>query len=856
MLGSGNDTAHTGGGNDWVDGGAGDDTIDGGAGNDTLTGGSGSDTFVYALSGNGIDRITDIGRGDVIRIVGAVLGGSVVAGDGTAVGLGQVQVSTVGTQTTLHIGTDAAAGADVVIRLDGVFAPSAVHATGDTITIDVPNNAPTGPIIGNLSDGVEDTPYSVGATQLLAGFSDLDGDALRVINLSSSAGAIVASGAGQWLLTPPANFAGIVDLSYKVVDDHGGGVQASRSITIAAVNDAPEASGPLPPAAATQGLAFAYTLPADVFTDAEGDVLSYSVTLLDGSALPAWLHFNEINRSFSGTPGQIDVGILQIKVTASDGQATGSTVLQLDVANVNDAPVGASTHAWAVGQEDTAYALSAADLLKGFSDPDGDEMVVRQLTSNHGHVSDNISTGGWMLTPEANYFGPVRLQYLVQDNLGGSVEAFATLSLQAVNDAPQGATDGALSSGTEDIAYTITQGQLLRGIADVDGDVLSIQGLSASQGTLTAIGDGQWRLQTPTNFNGPVQLSYVVIDGHGGILESRRSISFTAVDDPSVPSSADVHVLETDAPIVTSNQLNLNDVDGGSWFLAQEATAGNYGVFRLNAAGAWTYTARMAYDYLNPGQSLSDVFQVRTSDGSSTTVKVTIDGTAESELVRLGNAPIRQTGAGGQWEQAWTQQGFTILHKANVGNVNEAWSTVKLTSVGSQSLAGGDIYAGDLGVSGQTAATSSVKQELDGTEALRVNLPLAAQSVTVKLSNFFLHDDGTLYSEAGLLRLLDSAGNVLGQKAFTADSLSGDQSVTLAAPQGFNSIELQAGAYDNYGHFVFGAYAKADGSFGTAPLTDAGNKLHGSDFLLHELDFVFPPAPVVGVLHSGIAFEG
>ena len=376
VLGSGNDTAHTGGGNDWVDGGAGDDTIDGGAGNDTLTGGSGSDTFVYALSGNGIDRITDIGRGDVIRIVGAVLGGSVVAGDGTAVGLGQVQVSTVGTQTTLHIGTDAAAGADVVIRLDGVFAPSAVHATGDTITIDVPNNAPTGPIIGNLSDGVEDTPYSVGATQLLAGFSDLDGDALRVINLSSSAGAIVASGAGQWLLTPPANFAGIVDLSYKVVDDHGGGVQASRSITIAAVNDAPEASGPLPPAAATQGLAFAYTLPADVFTDAEGDVLSYSVTLLDGSALPAWLHFNEINRSFSGTPGQIDVGILQIKVTASDGQATGSTVLQLDVANVNDAPVGASTHAWAVGQEDTAYALSAADLLKGFSDPDGDEMVV------------------------------------------------------------------------------------------------------------------------------------------------------------------------------------------------------------------------------------------------------------------------------------------------------------------------------------------------------------------------------------------------------------------------------------------------------------------------------------------------
>ena len=64
--------------------------------------------------------------------------------------------------------------------------------------------------------------------------------------------------------------------------------------------------------------AFSYTVPANTFTDPVGAALSYSATLADGSALPAWLSFDPIAVAFSGTPAITDVATLQILVTATD----------------------------------------------------------------------------------------------------------------------------------------------------------------------------------------------------------------------------------------------------------------------------------------------------------------------------------------------------------------------------------------------------------------------------------------------------------------------------------------------------------------------------------------------------------
>jgi Ca2+-binding RTX toxin-like protein len=111
-------------GADALSGNGGSDTLMGGAGNDTLSGGTGNDSFIFNPVGNEIDTITDFTADDRIQLGAVLTGGAVTAGNGSAVGLGQVHASTSAGITTLSIGTDGVAGPDVQIRLTGTFAAS------------------------------------------------------------------------------------------------------------------------------------------------------------------------------------------------------------------------------------------------------------------------------------------------------------------------------------------------------------------------------------------------------------------------------------------------------------------------------------------------------------------------------------------------------------------------------------------------------------------------------------------------------------------------------------------------------------------------------------------------------------
>ena len=67
-----------------------------------------------------------------------------------------------------------------------------------------------------------------------------------------------------------------------------------------------------------------------------------------------WLSFNEDTRTFSGTPENNDVGIIAVKVTATDAEsATASDTFNLTVTNTNDTPTVANAMAPQAVTEDT-----------------------------------------------------------------------------------------------------------------------------------------------------------------------------------------------------------------------------------------------------------------------------------------------------------------------------------------------------------------------------------------------------------------------------------------------------------------------------------------------------------------------
>jgi VCBS repeat-containing protein len=209
----------------------------------------------------------------------------------------------------------------------------------------------------------------------------------------------------------------------------------------------------------------------------------------------------------------------------------------------------------------------------------------------------------------------------------------------------------------------------------------------------------------------------------------------------------------------------------------------------------------------------------------------------DARFITIGAAPTAQTGAGGQWATAWSRTGVTAQQKANLASLTEAWSAIKYTDLLSTSLAGGDIFAGDLGVSGQSAATTAVKQEIDGAEGLRFVLAEAASAVSISFSSFFANDDRTAYAEGARVRLFDAAGVLVGESFVKASSTSGLQLVQLGSTIAFQSVEISAGALRADGSFSYGGYLNSDGSFGRDIYADGAMVKHGSDFLLDAVSF-------------------
>lgn len=153
-----------------------------------------------------------------------------------------------------------------------------------------------------------------------------------------------------------------------------------------ASNRAPELSIALPDQKAAKGNIFSYTVDPHVFTDPDdGDMLTFSATLADGSPLPPWLGFDPDALTFSGTPDS--TGLLHVLVTAKDsGNLTVADTFDIAVSDsgaaINGTP-GVDTLLGGSGN-DTLNGLGGNDFLTGGA---GDDRL------NGGAGNDSMAGG-------------------------------------------------------------------------------------------------------------------------------------------------------------------------------------------------------------------------------------------------------------------------------------------------------------------------------------------------------------------------------------------------------------------------------------------------------------------------------
>jgi 2',3'-cyclic-nucleotide 2'-phosphodiesterase (5'-nucleotidase family)/Ca2+-binding RTX toxin-like protein/endonuclease/exonuclease/phosphatase family metal-dependent hydrolase len=254
--------------------------------------------------------------------------------------------------------------------LIGINQPKAVLTI---VNDDVANSAPvlTG-IPATLAAGTEDTTYKITASDLLAGYTDANGDVLAVSGLTVTNGTLVDNRDRTYSFTPNANFNGIVNLGYNVIDGKGGSIAATKSLAIAAVNDTPVGTVSISDTTPTE----TQTLVAsNLFTDADGLTNAVYTYQWQQSDIGGGATFTNIagasGSTFTPTQAQVNRQ-LRVVVSYTDDQGTVETLTSVPTIVTGDFFVGtanANTFTGTNGQ-DIIAGLGNNDILNGLDGND------------------------------------------------------------------------------------------------------------------------------------------------------------------------------------------------------------------------------------------------------------------------------------------------------------------------------------------------------------------------------------------------------------------------------------------------------------------------------------------------------
>ncbi|WJM79244.1 DUF4347 domain-containing protein, partial [Pectobacterium brasiliense] len=422
--------------------------------NDTTTNGSYTLNGGNNLIGNSVDLVSSSDPRLAATASNAINQGDrfYVTGNGDARGLDRVR------QGAVDIGayeSQFASGVNPQVDLNGAGAGSDYSAT---VSSGLSTGVPITDMLATLSQTDGDTRLWT-LTLALAGSTDGASEYLTLSQqalLAAHAAGINVSGDGSQTLTltggatSEAFQTALRAIVYvNVATTPSGG---ARTISVTANDDAsssatstltvvvgnpPVVATPIPAQSIAQNGSLNFTVPAGTFTDPDGDTLTLSATLADGSPLPAWLSFNPTTGTFSGTPGNGDVGNLSIKVTANDGDASVSTSFSLTVTNVNDAPVVSATiPPQSVAQDGS---LNFTVPSGTFTDPDGDTLTLSATLADGsplpGWLSFNAATGTFSGTPGNGDVGSLSIKVTANDG-DASVSTSFSLTVTNVNDAP------------------------------------------------------------------------------------------------------------------------------------------------------------------------------------------------------------------------------------------------------------------------------------------------------------------------------------------------------------------------------------------------------------------------------------
>ena len=587
------------------------------------------------VSGNVLANDSDVDS-PALTVTGFAVGGSSYTAG---------QVANLASVGTLRINADGSYAFNPAADYNGAV-PVATYTVSDgalastatlTIAFTPVNDAPRA--VDDSVTALQNTPVS---GNVLANDSDVDGNTTLAVTrfvvdgstytagqtaTLASIGTLQVNADGRYTFTPATNYTGAVPATTYTVSDGTLTSTATLSVAISPVNDVPVVRDDT--ATTLEDTPVSGNVLAND-SDSVGNPLTVTQFIVDGTpytagttaALPSGTLVINTDGSYTFTPAPNYNGAVPLVTTytASDGIASASGTLSLNITPVNDAPTAVDDTA--TTPEDTPV---TGNVLANDSDVDSPTLTVTQFTVGGSSYTAGATAilggvgtlrinadGGYTFNPTADYNGPVPVAtYTVSD---GALTRTATLSLTItpVNDAPIAVDDAATT--LEDTPAT---GNVLVNDRDVDGNTrLTVtqfavggstytagQTATLASGTLRIDADGSYLFTPAPDYNGPVPAAtYTVSDG---ALTGTATLSLrvTAVNDAPV-ARPDTGPSDGRTPTVLNVLGNDSDPEGGPLVVSaidgQPITVGGAvavqgGRVGLNADGTLTFTPDPAF---------------------------------------------------------------------------------------------------------------------------------------------------------------------------------------------------------------------------------------------------------------------
>ena len=345
-----------------------------------------------------------------------------------------------------------------------------------------------------------------------------------------------------------------------------------------------------------------FSVPWSAVSDPDGDAITVSASLVTGgsaAALPSWLSFNADSLTFTGNP-PANTGTLTIRLTADDGQTTGTKDFTVTFTNDNDAPTVVAAipdQTWS-GSGSLSYQFPAGTFTD--SDPSGTSFTYSAT------LADGSPLPAWLAffqatrtfsgNPPANATD-LSLRVTANDGSGqanATVSTDFTLKLRNNNDVPValGFTKSLVEDGTSvftanDFAYSDSDSHAVGGVATTGTGktlqsvrILSLPANGAlwldadtdgrqTSGELVAVnqeipeGDlAKLRFTPATNWVGSASFTWNATDGLAyATLPATATITVTLVNDAPVIALSGGRALSLRPN--TGNQLSAITVDPG-----------------------------------------------------------------------------------------------------------------------------------------------------------------------------------------------------------------------------------------------------------------------------------------------------